>query len=102
SQNPVTVTIDGDEPVRITLNEPDQAEGGPFAKPTYARVNDKPEIVRLGPDILPILKRPREYYQRRQLFPEAERVKFAESRPASPFGPPPESSSGPTALPRAR
>src|SRR5262249_54007160 len=72
------------------------------ARPTYARVKDNPEIMRLGPDILPILKRPREYYQRRQLFPDAERVKFAESRAASPFGPPPESSSGAASIPRAR
>jgi hypothetical protein len=102
SQNPVSVTIDGDEPARILLGEADSSEGGVFARPTYARINDKPEIVRLGPDILPILKHPREYYQRRQLFPESERVKFAESRAASPFGPTPDASTGPVAIPRAR
>ena len=77
SQKPVSVTVQADAEYRLVFGQPDTTEGDPFATPTYVRVNDKPEVVRLGPDLLPILKRPREFYQRRQLFPDVERFKFA-------------------------
>src|SRR5205823_12746105 len=76
--------------------------GGAYARPTYLQISDEREVVRLGPDMIRVLRRPREYYQRRQLFPEADRVKFAESHQATPFGPPPEVSAGPVPIPRAK
>jgi hypothetical protein len=44
-----------------------------FSRPTYVRVDDKPEVVRLDPGIVAILSRPQSYYQQRRLF-EQERV----------------------------
>jgi hypothetical protein len=105
SQKPVTVIVDsGSEQPRLVFGEPEHAEGGPFATPTYVRVNDKPEVARLAPDLLPILKRSREFYQRRQLFPDVERLRFGSAAPpASPFGSPPAADSGgPTLIPKAR
>lgn len=101
SQTPVTVEVQPG-PHKLVFGEPASAPGSVFARPTYVRVDGKPEVVRLGPDILPILKRPREYYQRRQLFPNADRVKFADAKPANPFSQGPEPASGPVAVPRAK
>jgi hypothetical protein len=44
-----------------------------FSRPTYLRLGDKPEVVRLGPGIVDLLERPTDYYQQRRLFP-GERV----------------------------
>jgi hypothetical protein len=101
SQKPVTVEIEPGSH-KLIFGEPEVSEGSVFARPTYVRVDGKPEVVRLGPDILPILKRPREYYQRRQLFPNADRIKFADASPANPLSPTPEPASGPVAIPRAK
>jgi hypothetical protein len=104
SQHPVSVKVKTAEgEYRLEFGEPQQAEGSPFARPTYLQVNDKPEVVRLGPDLIPILKRPREFYQRRQLFPEVERVKFTDNKSQAPFMPPTgNESTGPALLPRAQ
>jgi hypothetical protein len=40
-----------------------------LASPTWLRLDDRPEAIRLGPGLIAILDRPAEYYQRRQLFP---------------------------------
>ncbi|HEV3144144.1 MAG TPA: DUF4340 domain-containing protein, partial [Gemmataceae bacterium] len=104
-QKPVAVEVKTAEGnFHLLFGEPEQAEGSPFARPTYVQVNYRPEVVRLGPDLLPVLKRPREFYQRRQIFPEVERVKFAgNTPPPSPFGPPPSAeSTGPVMLPRVQ
>ncbi|HLW64603.1 MAG TPA: DUF4340 domain-containing protein, partial [Gemmataceae bacterium] len=104
SQHPLLVKVKAAEgEYRLEFGEPAQDESSPFARPTYVQVNDKPEVVRLGPDLLPILKRPRDFYQRRQLFPDIERVKFTDAKPPTPFGPPSSSeSSAPVSLPRAQ
>jgi hypothetical protein len=85
----VKVAVDGSE-YTLTFGEakssPDEP---PFTRPAYVRVNDFPEVLRLGPDVMPVLRRSPDTYRKRQLFPDAERIKvFAASAP-SPFGPPP-------------
>ena len=103
SQNPIQVTVKLDAGQHeLLFGEPDAIESSAFARPTYVRVDSLPEVVRLGPDILPVLKRSREYYQRRQLFPQADRVKFTDSKPANPFSQMPEAASGPVEIPRAK
>jgi hypothetical protein len=52
---------------------PDVGAAERFAKPTYLRLDDRQEIVRLGPGLVAALDRPADYYQRRRLFP-TERV----------------------------
>lgn len=61
-----------------------------FTRPAFVRIDDNPEVLRLGPDVLPVLRRSADSYRKRQLFPDADRVKLAVGAgPASPFGPPP-------------
>jgi hypothetical protein len=78
----VTVTLGtGQKEYRLALGEPPaSAEGAaeagdhsPFARPTYLRLADVPEIIRLAPGLVAALDRPVDYYQQRRLFP-AERV----------------------------
>ena len=49
-------------------------EANPFSAPTFLRLDDRDEVVRLAPGLLTTLDRPKEYYQQRRLFP-VERVK---------------------------
>ncbi len=39
-----------------------------FSRPTYLRLDNKAEVVRLGPGIVELLQRPTDYYQQRRLF----------------------------------
>ncbi len=81
----VKVTADG-KPFTLAFGEPPAGPGdGAFSRPAYLRVNDFPEVLRLGPDVLPVLRRPLDAYRKRQLFPDADRVKLA-GKPADPFG----------------
>lgn len=94
AQKPTAVTVTaGGIPYVLTFGEPDASAGDPpFTRPAYVRVNDFPEVLRLGPDVLPLLRRPADGYRRRQLFPDGERVKVQAS--ANPFGVPVGPSSG--------
>jgi hypothetical protein len=47
---------------------PDGAGVDPLAWPTYLRLDEKEEAVRLGPGIVAVLDRPVDYYQQRRLF----------------------------------
>jgi hypothetical protein len=61
-----------------------------FTRPAYVRVGDAGEVLKLGPDVIAVLRRPADSYRRRQLFAEVERVKLA-GGPAQPQpGLPPE------------
>jgi len=90
AQKPLVVRVTADSTVyTLTFGEPSLAESeSPFTRSAYLRINDNPELLRLGPDVVPILRRSPDTYRRRQLFPEAERVKIASSTPGNPFGPP--------------
>ncbi len=50
-----------------------EGESNRFSRPTYVRVDDKPEALRLGPGLVAAIDRPSDYYLQRRLFP-AERV----------------------------
>src|SRR5262245_59855349 len=93
TQKPVVVTITANgKDFTLTFGEPKpDPNEPPFTRPAFLRVNNFPEVFRLGPDVLPILRRPADAYRKRQLFPDAERVKVMSpaAGPASPFGPPP-------------
>src|SRR5262249_21127910 len=80
-QDPVVVTV-GLKGKAHTLTfgeEPARPGENPFTRPAFVRVDDQPEVLRLGPDVLPVLKRPAEFYRKRQLFPDASRMKVADS-----------------------
>lgn len=90
SQKPIVVEIkyvdDGGKEVAQTVRfgEAPAKEGdNPFTLPAYASLEGKNELIRLGPHVLPILRRTEEVYRRRQIFPEATRERVMEGkRPA--------------------
>ncbi|MBA4063345.1 MAG: hypothetical protein C0501_06455 [Isosphaera sp.] len=79
AQKPVAVTVAaGGDPLTLLFGEPDPGPGETgFTRPAYVRVNGGPEVLRLGPDVMPVVRRPADAYRRRQLFPDVERVRFA-------------------------
>ena len=81
SQDPVVVQVElRDRKHTLTFGEAPARPGeNPFTRPAFVRVDQEPEVLRLGPDVLPVLRRPAESYRKRQLFPDATRVKVADS-----------------------
>lgn len=81
SQEPVVVEIaakGGNH--TLTFGEaPAEAGENPFVRAAFVRVDQEPEVLRLGPDVLPILRRNAEFYRKRQLFPDATRIRVADS-----------------------
>src|SRR5262249_20224281 len=72
-QNPLTVTVKLDQKDHaLTIGE-EAGESNKFVRPSYLRLDDSPEIVRLAPGLVAALDRPRDYYQQRRLF-STERV----------------------------
>src|SRR5262245_1037011 len=100
SQKPLVVKVKvkaGSEEKEHTLRfgEPELKPGeSPFTRSAYVRVDGANEVLKLGPDVMPVLRRSADSYRRRQLFSDVERVKVAGG--ATPFGPP--DSSAPTAV----
>ena len=91
-QNPLVVKLTANNQLlTLTFGEPKPAAGETaFTRPAYVRVNDAPEVLKLGPDVMPVVRRSADSYRRRTLFPDVERVKIAGAgSPASPFGAPP-------------
>ena len=82
-QKPVVVKITSKDGVQVLRfgEEPAKAGVNPFTRATYVREDGKNEIVRLGPNVLPVLRRNEELYRRRQLFPEAIRARVAQKPP---------------------
>lgn len=91
SQSPLEVKIvAGGSPHTLLFGEPPLASGQTsFTRPTYVRIDDKPEVLRLGPDVLPVIRRPLEDYRKRQVFSEVQRVRLESNRPPDPMGGPP-------------
>src|SRR5579883_1361348 len=86
----VKVTANGKD-YALKFGEPDLKPGeASFTRPAYVRVGDANEVLKLGPDVMPILRRPADSYRRRQLFSDVERVKFAGTPPPFQPGVPPE------------
>src|SRR5205085_10255389 len=84
----VKVTAAGKQ-YALKFGEPDlKPDESPFTRPAFVRVGDAHEVLRLGPDVMPVLRRPAEAYRRRQLFSDVERVKVAGG--AGGVGGPPE------------
>jgi hypothetical protein len=88
AQKPLTVKITANgKPYVLKFGEPDLKAGETaFTRPAFVRIGDAAEVLKLGPDVMPVLRRPAEAYLRRQLFHDIERVKLASTAP--PFGGP--------------
>jgi hypothetical protein len=86
----VSVVIrSGNEQYRLDFGEEsaDKATGSDskedqssFARPTYLRINDKPEVIRLEPGIIAQLSKPLDYFQQRRLFPSEPLAKPGEGQ----------------------
>lgn len=84
NQAPVVVSVqtkgEKDETHTLTFGEaPETAGENPFTRAAFVRVDQEPEVLRLGPDVLPVLRRPAEFYRKRQLFPDADRLKVTDT-----------------------
>jgi hypothetical protein len=73
AQPAITVKVEADGKSHTLQFGEDRATHDSFARATYLRVDDKPEVVRLAPGLIALLSRPADYYQQRRLFP-SERV----------------------------
>jgi Domain of unknown function (DUF4340) len=87
-QKPITVLIvTPKETLKLLFGEAPLQEGeNPFTRATYVRLESKNEVLRLGPQVIPTLKRSEEVYRRRQLFPEAARARILEPKRLAPPG----------------
>src|SRR3954471_10740893 len=66
----LTVLLEtGKRKYTLAFGEEQTAAGPAIARPTYLRLDDNPEVVRLGPGLVALLDRPADYYQQRRLFP---------------------------------
>ncbi|MDY3563698.1 DUF4340 domain-containing protein [Gemmata sp. JC673] len=102
SQKPIVVKVKANgTDYTLTFGEPKPGAGDTaFTKPAFVRVNDAPEVLKLGPDVMPVLHRPAEAYRRRQLFADVERVKLPGTpAPAGPGAPPAEAAPTTVSLP---
>lgn len=61
----------------LALGE-EASEENTFSRPTYLRLDDEKEIMRLAPGLVAALGKPPEYYQQRRLFPTERVVKEGE------------------------
>lgn len=81
--------------IKVTVRLPDQGEktltlifgepalaGNPFTRPTFVRIDDRAEVLRLEPGLLAKLRKSREDFQRRQLFPAVVRTKISDGAKA--------------------
>jgi hypothetical protein len=101
SQKPITVKADlGGETMTLMFGQPPlEADVAPFARPTYCRIDSLNEIVRLSPEVYGRLAKPGDYFRRRQLVPDADRVKLSGGEPApNPMNPTPPPAVGRVAL----
>ena len=85
-QKPVVVKLTTTSQVlTLTFGEPKTAsDETAFTRAAYVRVDDCTELVKLGPDVMPVVRRSADSYKRRTLFPDIERVKLAGGGFASP------------------
>src|SRR5260370_24663490 len=66
-QPPVTVTVRAaQKSYRLAFGE-EPGENNHFSRPTYLRLDERPEVVRLTPGLVAVLDRPQDYYQQRRL-----------------------------------
>lgn len=88
NQKPLVVKLTTDRQLfSLTFGQPKQDPSETdFTRPAYVRINDSPEVLRLGPDVWRVVRRPSESYRRRALFPDVERIKLAGAAGANPFG----------------
>ncbi|HEV3438430.1 MAG TPA: DUF4340 domain-containing protein [Gemmata sp.] len=84
NQKPLVVKLTANsQTTTLTFGDPTPSAGETaFTRPAFVQVDDLPEVLQLGPDVMPVVHRPADAYRRRQLFTDVERVKITASSPA--------------------
>jgi hypothetical protein len=79
-QNPITVKVKiNDKGHTLLFGQPASNAGeNSFTQPTYLRIDEQPDLLRLGPDVLNVLRRGEEEYRLRRIFPEKSRLRVSE------------------------
>ncbi|MBI2805631.1 MAG: DUF4340 domain-containing protein [Planctomycetes bacterium] len=72
-EDPLTIEITIDKQKHTLLLGEKPGDKNTFTSPTYLRLDDKAEVIQLGPGVLSALDRTQDYFQQRRLFP-LERV----------------------------
>jgi hypothetical protein len=79
-QRPLHVDVQANgKTYKLILGE-EPAETNRFSRPTFLRLGDEHEVLRLAPNLVANLDRPADYYQQRRLFP-SERPKTDKDTP---------------------
>ena len=69
SDEPLAIKITaGHETHTLTFGE-EPGDANRFTRPTFVRLDDRPEVIRLGPGITAALDRKLDYFQQHRLFP---------------------------------
>jgi hypothetical protein len=79
---PPALTVDlqaADRNYHLGFGEKSPQEINRFEQPTWLRLDNRPEVVRLAPGLIAQLDRPTDYYQQHRLFPGERVVKDADS-----------------------
>ncbi len=68
-ENPLTIKVTvGDAMHTLRFGE-EAVDSNRFTRATHVRLDDKPEVIRLGPGVLAALDRQAEYFRQQRLFP---------------------------------
>jgi hypothetical protein len=69
----------------MVFGEPSADKGNPFVRATYLHLDDQPEVLRLAPGLIDRLRKGKDDFLRRQLFPNVVRTKVSDANRPS-FG----------------
>ncbi len=75
----VTVTVKSGEATHELNFAEEKGDQNRFSRPTYLRVDNRDDLIRLGPGLVALLDKPQDYYQQRRLFPSERVARDAEA-----------------------
>ena len=83
NQRPDVVKVDlGGETRTLTFGRPPAKPTDPLVgRPTYLRIDSQPEVLRLSEEVYASLSKSADEYRRRQIIPDADRVKLVGGEP---------------------
>lgn len=58
----------------------EKGEANRFSRATYVRLDNKPEVIRLGPGLIAAIDRPEDHYRQRRLFPSQRTAKEGDAQ----------------------
>lgn len=67
--NPLVIKVTAGDTTHTLRFGEQPGDSNRFTRPTYVRLDDKPEVIRLGPGVLAALDRKADYFRQQRLFP---------------------------------